>query len=121
MAKEVAAELNYSFLDLQSELNGYILKTSNISLIIADEILKETETELVKASINKRDSVIFMPNDMFLSNQNYRYVKGISFAICEQKTSPIKQNLQKLICAHCKYIVDSKNAKQKIMQIIANL
>lgn len=118
-AVKLSAELGYGFVDLKKEFDKFLLKTAPYPLILADEMLKKAEKNIIKNSLENKNVVVYLPNDMFLSNQNYKLVGCVKVAILENLSSGIKFNLQNLIVKNCTLSISSQASIKELRQKIA--
>ena len=117
----LAKNLTLKFVDLQKEFDAFLIKSANYPLALTDALLRENETRLLTSLAQfEGDFVAFIPADMFLSNQNYKQLKGCtSVAITVPHLTGINANLQNLVCRACRFCVDeNKDAVNSIIKSI---
>ena len=100
IAHSVSKKLNLKFLNSQQIFNKTLLKSASDPVLLIDDELNEQESKLCK-KLAEQDGVIAMSDDMFLSNENYKYFKNFAKILIKSKThSKIKQNIENLLQSH---------------------
>ena len=60
-----------------------------------------------------------MPDDMFLSNQNYiNFQNSKKLLVKTQKTGKLKQNVEKLLQTHADFVVDAATNLKEIAKTL---
>jgi len=96
-AENVAQNLGLSFVDFKQTFEQLLLDW-NKSIFDEDSVLNELETEMVKKFSLLKNVVVSFPDDVILSNENYKYFKNnLIIFINSQKLNKLQLNLKKLI------------------------
>ncbi len=119
IATLLAQKLGFKFIDLAKEFDYFLLNSLNYPTIKAEKSLAVAETKLILAALKEENVVVYLPNDMFLSNQNYKKIDGTKIVITEVFDDEIKTNLQNLISKNCNYsFLDKADIINKILKTI---
>ncbi len=99
LAKNFAIELSkllkYNYIDANSNFDDYLLATADNPLNLIDDILQETETNLLKGLSKENNAVIGISNDMFLSNSHFKLFVNSKIVLLEcENLSKINKKMQ---------------------------
>lgn len=115
-SKCVAQKFNYKFIDAEEEFKPFLLRSAKYATLLVDEILKETETKLLKQLTKQQNSVVAIPADMLLANNNAKVLKNsIVVAVLEEDLQDLQKDVQTLLISKCKFNVVSK---QELVSIL---
>lgn len=103
-AQKLAKMLKFNYIDANSSFDDYLLATADNPLILIDEVLQKTETNLLKGFAKENNVVIGVSNDMFLSNSNYKLFSK-----------------SKIVLIECKNLTKITKKMQTFMQGIASI
>ena len=100
IAHSISKKLNLKFLNAQQIFNKTLLKSATDPMLLIDDELNEEESLLCQ-KLAEQEGVIAMPDDMFLSNENFKNFKNFTKILLKTKTSSkIKQNIENLLQSH---------------------
>lgn len=100
ISRAIAKKLNLKFFNAKQIFNKTLLKSAVDPVLLVDDILNEKES-LLCAQLAEQNGVVAMSDDMFLSNENYKYFKNFTKILIKSKTnSKLKQNIENLLQTH---------------------
>ena len=109
-ANKLAEKMNYQYIDAVQVFDLYLVKSAQLPLQFADELLQKKEAEILKNLSVKNDVIISISADMFLSNQNYLILNNnCKILINKENLNNIDKNIEKLIKNHCNFEFNQKN------------
>ena len=99
-ARSLSKKLNLKFLNAGEIFNKTLLKSANDPVLLIDDELNEQESLLCQ-KLSEQEGVIAMADDMFLSNENYKFFKNFTKILLKSNTkSKLKQNIENLLQSH---------------------
>ena len=97
LAKRISKSLSVSFIDFKDCFEQFLLINNN-SIFQENEKLNKLETQILKQICTNANAVVAIPDDVILSNKNYKYLKNnLILFINSQNNNKIQLNLKKLI------------------------
>ena len=97
LAQKISEKLSISFVDFKEHFEKFLL-SNNSSIFQENEILNNFETKMFKQICVEDNVVVSFPDDVVLSNKNYKYLKNnLILFINSQNNNKIQLNLKKLI------------------------
>ena len=101
IARSISKKLSLKFLNAKEIFNKTLLKSASDPVLLIDDELNEQESLLCKKISEQSGVVAAMPDDMFLSNENYKYFKNFTKILLKSNTkSKLKQNIENLLQTH---------------------
>lgn len=118
--ESLCKELNLRFINAESEFDKDLLKSLRYDDEKANTYLLGREQSLLRSLSKKKDCVISIPVDMFLSDGAYECFEHIETIFFEhRKLDDIEQKIEKFLQNKVKYIVSSeKQIKEKFLELI---
>lgn len=96
LAEEIADTLKFTFIDFKQCFEKVLLEQK--SVFEEDENLQQAESQMVKELCLAKNVVVAFPDDVVLSNKNYKKLKNnLILFINSQKLNNLQLNLKKLI------------------------
>lgn len=119
VAEILAKKINLAFFDAEQYFSEKLILFPDFPLEESDEKMKKYEKDYLKI-LTETNKVIYISNDMFLSNKNYNILKdSIKILVVDFELEEVEQGLQNLLSKHCNYIVE--NNENSIDSLIKNL
>ena len=78
ISKALASELRCLYLDADELLDFEIVNRQNIKLSDAGEALQQMELDTIKRMTEFKNCIITMSNQLFVSNDNFEQIKGVT-------------------------------------------
>ena len=101
IARSISKKLSLKFLNAKEIFNKTLLKSASDPVLLIDDELNEQESLLCKKISEQSGVVAAMPDDMFLSNENYKNFKNFTKILLKSNTkSKLKQNIENLLQSH---------------------
>lgn len=101
IARSISKKLSLKFLNAKEIFNKTLLKSASDPVLLIDDELNEQESLLCKKISEQSGVVAAMPDDMFLSNENYKNFKNFTKILLKSNTkSKLKQNIENLLQTH---------------------
>ena len=108
LSKQLAKILKCKLLDAQQQFNSVLLKYASKPSLLLNEELEAQET-LLCAKLSKTANVVAVPDDMFLSNENYDTFAGSTKILVLSGTkSKLKIGIENLLKMHTNFQIDCK-------------
>ena len=118
-AQSLAKKLKMDFLDFELEFNKLLISSINAPTILVDEVLQQKETALMLKLTKTPNSIIYLPENTFLSNENYKNLKNnFVLQILVENLGKIKQNIQNFIKKQANLVAESNFSTQKIADLL---
>jgi len=96
-SSELSRELNLDLVDFNEEFNK-ILLGFNLPFLLENEILNYKETTMLNELACRKNIVVFMQDDVFISNSNYNLFKDYLIIIVNSNNcKKFKINIKKII------------------------
>lgn len=120
IANELAKVMQYKFIDLTKRFDRELIENINYPIGLSDDELTEKERELIYLASKKANVVISIPDNMYLSNEGYKFFKNsISIAIKLRKVDDIREKIQNFLSDRVKFVLDEENCEiDKILDLI---
>ena len=101
IARSISKKLSLKFLNAKEIFNKTLLKSVSDPVLLIDDELNEQESLLCKKISEQNGVVAAMPDDMFLTNENYKNFKNFTKILLKSNTkSKLKQNIENLLQTH---------------------
>lgn len=98
----IANKVGYEFIDMNECFENYLLINYNLPIDLVNEVLELKETQLVKKMAKKNNVLLFISDDMFLSNQSYLILKDcLKILIYDKNKKEIDHAIQETIKKYC--------------------
>lgn len=120
LAFNLATSLKVSFVDAQETFNQAIIGTVNFPLEDMNSQLNKKEISLIKKLNAIPNAVIFIPNDMFISNKNYLELKNLFKILVEfSPNDELGRGLERFMVKFCDEKVKfSKSCANEILHLL---
>lgn len=110
VAKELSNKINFNFINAGEKFEKLLVATSGQNVFLMDDILQQKETEFLNKLSQKNNVVLFVDDDMFLSNENYKLFKNSKIILMEnEKLNENHLKIQKIIKKYCNYSINIEN------------
>ena len=118
-AQSLAKKLKMDFWDAELEFSKFLISSVKAPTMLVDEALQEKETELLLKLSKKPNSIIYLPEDTFISNNNYKNLKNnFILLILVENLGKIKQNIQDFLKKHSNLVVESSFTLEKVAELL---
>ncbi len=119
-AHKLSKELDYRYIDANEQFDKDLLANMEYPIYLVDEILVQKENVLIKNLVKKENVVISISDDMFLSNEHYKFFENsLVFLIIDEKVGKIQKNIQNLLKKHVNFTFDKNEiSTNDIIKII---
>lgn len=120
ISKQLSKSIKFKFVNAEEKFQSLLISTAQESVFLIDDFLNQKETEILIEILKSKQSIIFVPNDMFLSNKNYKIFKDVKTILIEDDSlNEIMLKIQKRIKNYCKYSINKNNfSLENLLQIV---
>lgn len=120
ISKQLSKSIKFKFVNAEEKFQSLLISTAQESVFLIDDFLNQKETEILIEILKSKQSIIFVPNDMFLSNKNYKIFKDVKTILIEDDSlNEIMLKIQKGIKNYCKYSINKNNfSLENLLQIV---
>jgi len=110
IGEQIAKMLSLACIDADNLIEERLLRSIDYPLDLADDIMRNSETNLIKSLSNTDRCVICINDDTFLSNKNFEiFKKSLKILVNIEKNNKLEENLQKLLEKYCDVIINEKD------------
>ena len=115
IAQKIAKKLKCKVLNANELFNKTLLLSIGNPILLVDEELNLKETELC-LKVSNFDGVVAISDDMFISNENYKYFKNSQkILVFSKNLGKIKKNIENLVKQHCNYSINYEDDLDKLL------
>lgn len=98
LATSIAQNLHLPCVDAKAEFNSFLIKSVHYPTAVVEDFLEKQESKLLKLFSKTENVVIYVPDDMYLSNNNYKLFKNnVTVSIIDENVDEIQSKIQNLL------------------------
>ncbi len=113
-SKQLAKILNCKHTDAQQQFNKILLKYATKPTMFMNDELEEQESNLC-LKLSKLEQIISMPDDMFLSNENYiNFDNSTKIFVLSGTKSKLKKGIENLLISKANFTIDENTNLQNL-------
>ena len=110
ISKKLAKKLHFKFINANEVFNKTLLKSVADPVLLVDDELNAKESELCFKLAKTDDVVVAMSDDMFLSNENYKFFQNSKkFLVFSKNLGKTKKNIEKIIQSRCNFAIQNED------------
>lgn len=110
ISKKLAKKLHFKFINANEVFNKTLLKSVADPVLLVDDELNAKESELCFKLAKTEDVVVAMSDDMFLSNENYKFFQNSKkVMVLSKNLGKTKKNIEKLIQSRCNFAIQNED------------
>lgn len=114
LSKQLAKILNCKIVDAEKQFNNILLKYADKPALLLNDEIEKQETNLC-AKLCKVANLVAIPDDMFLSNENYNHFNNsIKIFVQSGTKSKLKIGIENLLQLHSNLTINKLTVLEEV-------